>query len=93
MKRKQEQYYKIYPPAEMNVRIEELLESVLEDGKKIIRQNLVATRDFEEGEVIYTELPVVSALEPSLEVRWCVDAQNLKAYLKTNSPQLGKNVL
>ncbi|RUP43210.1 hypothetical protein BC936DRAFT_137470 [Jimgerdemannia flammicorona] len=67
VKRKQELYYKVYPPAEMNVRIDELPEGVTDDGKQIIRRGLVATRDFDEGEVIYTEIPVVSALEPALE--------------------------
>ncbi|KAL1917887.1 uncharacterized protein VTP21DRAFT_3721 [Calcarisporiella thermophila] len=66
IKRKQEQYYESYPPAEWNVKIGEIPEGHTADGKTIIRRALVATKDFEANELIYREEPLLSMLEPEL---------------------------
>ncbi|KAF9585201.1 hypothetical protein BGW38_003446 [Lunasporangiospora selenospora] len=64
---KQEKYYTVFPPKEMNVKIEEKPEGVTADGQKVMRRGLVAAKDFAVGETIYSESPVISALDPSLE--------------------------
>lgn len=51
----------------MNVKIEEMPEGVTAEGQKVIRRGLVATKDFASGETIYSETPIISSLEPSLE--------------------------
>ncbi|KAI1319065.1 hypothetical protein EDD11_004954 [Mortierella claussenii] len=64
---KQEKYYTVFPPKEMNVKVEEKPEGVTADGQKVMRRGLVAAKAFAVGETIYTEAPVISSLEPSLE--------------------------
>ncbi|KAI9225405.1 MAG: MAS20 protein import receptor-domain-containing protein [Piptocephalis tieghemiana] len=68
MQEKQERYYQLFPPKEMGVRLEKRETGrTTSDGTKIIRQTLVASKAYKAGETLYTEKPVVSALEPSLE--------------------------
>ncbi|KAG0212366.1 hypothetical protein B0O80DRAFT_90496 [Mortierella sp. GBAus27b] len=64
---RQERYYTVFPPKEMNVEVKEKPEGMTPDGKKVTRRGLVATRAFAAGETIYTEAPLISSLEPSLE--------------------------
>ncbi|KAF9915400.1 hypothetical protein FBU30_002029 [Linnemannia zychae] len=64
---KEEKYYTVFPPKEMNVKVEEKPEGLDVNGQKVVRRGLVATKKFSKGEVIYTEKPVISSLEPSLE--------------------------
>ncbi|KAG0033996.1 hypothetical protein BGZ81_006508 [Podila clonocystis] len=64
---KQEKYFTVFPPKEMNVKIGELPEGVTADGQKVVRRGLIATKDFAVGETIYSETPIISGLEPSLE--------------------------
>ncbi|KAL7752424.1 mitochondrial import receptor subunit tom20 [Sorochytrium milnesiophthora] len=67
VKKKQEQYYEQFPPAEMNVKVVQTPDGVSKDGKDIIKRTLVLTRDVEQGETIYSEKPIIAALEPALE--------------------------
>ncbi|KAG0253407.1 hypothetical protein DFQ27_007426 [Actinomortierella ambigua] len=65
--KKQEKYYTVFPPKDMNVKVEEIPEGVTADGQKVVRRGLVVTKAIKAGEVIYSETPIISALEPSLE--------------------------
>lgn len=56
----------VFPPKEMNVKVEDLVEGVTAEGKKVVRRGLVALKDFVIGETLYSETPIVSSLEPSL---------------------------
>ncbi|OZJ01847.1 hypothetical protein BZG36_04940 [Bifiguratus adelaidae] len=67
VKRKQERYYEVFPPAEMNVKIGEISTGKTEDGKQVIRRALVADKDFSAGDILFEEDPVVSGLLPKLE--------------------------
>ncbi|KAF8936743.1 hypothetical protein EDD21DRAFT_374531 [Dissophora ornata] len=67
VQKKQEKYYTVFPPKEMNVKVEELPEGVTAEGQKVIRRGLIATKDFAAGETIFSEIPIISSLEPSLE--------------------------
>lgn len=53
----------------MHVKIEDIPEGINGEGKTVLRKGLVATQDFEEGDIIYVEEPIVSALNAKLEVR------------------------
>ncbi|KAF9356528.1 hypothetical protein BGX34_009881 [Mortierella sp. NVP85] len=64
---RQERYYTVFPPKEMNVEVKEKPEGITADGQKVTRRGLVATKTFSAGETIYTEAPVISSLDPSLE--------------------------
>ncbi|KAF9208923.1 hypothetical protein BGZ49_007129 [Haplosporangium sp. Z 27] len=64
---KQEKYYTVFPPKEMNVKAVEKPEGVTADGQKVMRRGLVATKAFTAGQTVYTEAPVISSLDPSLE--------------------------
>ncbi|KAG5457651.1 MAG: hypothetical protein BJ554DRAFT_2277, partial [Olpidium bornovanus] len=68
MKKKQDEYYESFPPRDMNVFAKEFEAGVSADGTKILRKGLTAARELKPGEVIYTEKPVVSCLQPALEV-------------------------
>ena len=70
MKKKQEEYWESFPPQEMNVKISPITEpSKTKDNKeKHLIRGVFATDDFNPGDVIFTETPIVCALEPSLEV-------------------------
>ncbi|RKP24728.1 MAS20 protein import receptor-domain-containing protein, partial [Syncephalis pseudoplumigaleata] len=65
--KKQEKYYELFPPKEMNVRLAKLTEIPQADGTKIVKRALLAAKSFKAGETIFTEKPIVSALHPSLE--------------------------
>ncbi|KAF9113197.1 hypothetical protein BGX27_002038 [Mortierella sp. AM989] len=64
---KQEKYYTVFPPQEMNVKAAEKPEGVTADGKKVMRRGLVVTKSFAAGQTVYSEAPVISSLDPSLE--------------------------
>ncbi|KAK3813404.1 MAG: MAS20 protein import receptor-domain-containing protein [Benniella sp.] len=66
VKQKQEKYYTVFPPREMNVKVDELVEGITAEGQKVVRRGLVALKDFAVGEIIYSETPIISSLEPSL---------------------------
>jgi import receptor subunit TOM20 len=51
----------------MNVKVDELPEGITAEGQKVVRRGLIATKDFAAGETIYSETPIISSLEPSLE--------------------------
>ncbi|KAG0346913.1 hypothetical protein BG004_000554 [Podila humilis] len=65
--KKQQKYYTVFPPADMNVKVQEMSEGTNAEGQKVIRRGLVATKDFAVGETIYSEKPIINSLEPSLE--------------------------
>ncbi|KAF9561202.1 hypothetical protein EC968_005829 [Mortierella alpina] len=65
--KKQEKYYTVFPPKEMNVKVDELPEGLTAEGKSVVRRGLIATKDFAVGETIYSESPIISSLEPSME--------------------------
>jgi import receptor subunit TOM20 len=65
--RKQEKYYELFPPAEMNVRLQKLEEIPQPDGTKIVKRALIAAKDFDVGDVIFTEKPIAASLHPALE--------------------------
>jgi hypothetical protein len=52
----------------MNVKIEDIPEGTNGEGKTVMRKGLVVTKDIEEGDVIFVEEPIVSALNTKLEV-------------------------
>lgn len=52
----------------MNVKIEDIPEGTNGEGNTVMRKGLVVTKDFEEGDVIFVEEPIVSALNTKLEV-------------------------
>ncbi|KAF9357201.1 hypothetical protein BGX26_004074 [Mortierella sp. AD094] len=64
---KQEKYYTVFPPKEMNVKAVEKPEGVAADGQKVMRRGLVTTKSFAAGQTVYSEAPVISSLDPSLE--------------------------
>ncbi|KAF9974376.1 hypothetical protein BGZ73_002227 [Actinomortierella ambigua] len=65
--KKQAKYYTVFPPSDMNVKVKEIPEGVTADGQKVMRRGLVVTKGVKAGEVIFSEAPIISALEPSLE--------------------------
>ncbi|CAG8605094.1 5594_t:CDS:10 [Ambispora leptoticha] len=71
IKKKQEEYWEIFPSKEMNVKIQpvEIANNSKTSGEKekLIRRGIFATKDFKPGDVIYEEKPLVSALDPNLE--------------------------
>ncbi|KAI9137964.1 MAS20 protein import receptor-domain-containing protein [Paraphysoderma sedebokerense] len=71
VKKKQEKYYEQFPPSEYNVKIKEVVNGVAPDGQTVVKRAVVAEKDFEVGEVIYAEEPIVAALEPQLEGEFC----------------------
>ncbi|KAI9172968.1 mitochondrial import receptor subunit tom20 [Blastocladiella emersonii ATCC 22665] len=66
VKERQAQYFTEHPAADMNVRIREDVDASRPpvDGNPVKRRVLVATKDFNPGETIYTEAPLVAALAP-----------------------------
>jgi import receptor subunit TOM20 len=63
--KRQSEFYDHFPPAELNIKLLPTIE-----GEKTKHQ-LVADRDFEQGEVVYVETPLISALHPQLEGSYC----------------------
>ncbi|KAL0089415.1 MAS20 protein import receptor-domain-containing protein [Phycomyces blakesleeanus] len=69
--KRQNGFYEQFPPKETHVKIGELPAGTSPEGKPIIRRGLVAAEDIEEGQTLYTESPMISALHPSLERTYC----------------------
>ncbi|KAI8376116.1 uncharacterized protein BYT42DRAFT_546835 [Radiomyces spectabilis] len=69
--KRQNAFYEQFPPKESNVKLGELPVGTSPEGKTIVRRGLVADKDIAEGEVIYKEDPIVSALHPALEGSYC----------------------
>ncbi|KAF9131804.1 hypothetical protein BGX30_012935 [Mortierella sp. GBA39] len=82
---KEEKYYTVFPPKEMNIKVEEKPDGLDVNGQNVVRRGLVATKGFTKGEVIYTETPVISSLEPSLEGKnfchYCLKEMIKKEYM------------
>ncbi|KAI9342140.1 hypothetical protein BD770DRAFT_398764 [Pilaira anomala] len=69
--KRQNLFYEKFPGKDTNTRLAELPAGVNEEGTPVVRRSLVADKDIAEGEVIYTERPLVSALFPELEGSHC----------------------
>lgn len=69
--KRQNLFYEKFPPKESNVKLAELPAGTNEEGTPVVRRALVADKDIAEGEVIYSERPLVSALYPELEGYHC----------------------
>ncbi|KIJ56604.1 hypothetical protein M422DRAFT_773393 [Sphaerobolus stellatus SS14] len=65
LKNQGEAYYHHFPPRDMNVLVATV--PVRPGDESLKKRVLVAAKDFEEGEFIYKEDPVVAALFPQLE--------------------------
>ncbi|KAF7724917.1 hypothetical protein EC973_000576 [Apophysomyces ossiformis] len=65
--KRQNAFYEQFPPKSSHVKLEKL--SATEGSEA--HQALVADKDIKEGEVIFTEAPVVSALHPAFEGSFC----------------------
>ncbi|KAK4519509.1 ubiquitin-protein ligase (E3) [Mucor velutinosus] len=64
--KRQSEFYDLFPPAELNIK----LQPTSTEGEKT-KHTLVADRDFNQGEVVYVESPLISALHPQLEGSYC----------------------
>lgn len=64
--KRQTAFYEHFPPKETGVKFTEL---DVEDEKPV--RGLTADKDFAEGDVLYTEAPMISALYPELEGKRC----------------------
>ncbi|KDQ20600.1 hypothetical protein BOTBODRAFT_169335 [Botryobasidium botryosum FD-172 SS1] len=66
-----EGYYESFPPASMHVKVEKVPlndpGAPLVNDRPVLRQVLVATKDFNAGDEIYIEHPIVTALDSDLE--------------------------
>ncbi|KAI8334581.1 MAS20 protein import receptor-domain-containing protein [Chlamydoabsidia padenii] len=77
-------FYEQFPGADTGLVLGEIPVGTNPEGKTIIRRGLVAEKDFAEGDVLFTEAPLVSALFPALEGVYChhclkfVDEQDKK---------------
>ncbi|KAI9483280.1 MAG: hypothetical protein EXX96DRAFT_137013 [Benjaminiella poitrasii] len=69
--KRQNLFYEKFPPEETHVKLGELSAGKNDEGTPIVRRSLVADKDITEGELIYTERPLVSALYPDLEGSHC----------------------
>lgn len=61
-------FYEQFPGADTGLVLGEIPVGTNPEGKTIIRRGLVAQKEFAEGDVLFTEAPLVSALFPALEV-------------------------
>lgn len=68
----------------MHVKIDDIPEGQNGEGQTILRKGLVATQDFEEGDVIFVEEPIVSALNSQLEVKHAIQKRERERELKWN---------
>ncbi|KAH9844112.1 MAS20-domain-containing protein [Rhodofomes roseus] len=59
-----QRYYDVFPPKSMNVSVQ----PAPGDASKV-RKILVAEKDFEPGDVIYKERPIVAVLDPDLQAQ------------------------
>ncbi|GAA5807152.1 hypothetical protein MFLAVUS_000503 [Mucor flavus] len=64
--KRQTEFYQHFPPAETGVKFTELS---VEADKPVY--GLTANKDFNAGDVIYNEIPLISALCPALEGKYC----------------------
>ncbi|CAO3617450.1 unnamed protein product [Cunninghamella blakesleeana] len=64
-------FYQQFPDPSTGLTLGELPVGKNAEGKTIVRRGLVAQKDFEEGDVLFSESPLVSALFPSLEGTNC----------------------
>lgn len=72
MSLKQEKYYSLYPPAEMNVKLEtKEIPPTTPGGKSLSRRVMVTRAAFKTGQVIYTEEAAVSVLNPHYDGEFC----------------------
>ncbi|KAI8871297.1 SET domain-containing protein [Ramicandelaber brevisporus] len=80
IKMRQMQYWEKFPPKEMNVRVDTInvaerpgvnASTVSLGGRTATRRAVIALKDFQPGDVVYVDEPVVSALEPGLETTHC----------------------
>ncbi|KAI8087046.1 uncharacterized protein B0P05DRAFT_533471 [Gilbertella persicaria] len=69
--KRQNLFYEKFPPKETHVKLSELPAGVNEEGTPVVRRSLTADKDIAEGETIYSERPLVSALFPELEGSHC----------------------
>ncbi|KAI9316054.1 hypothetical protein BX666DRAFT_2019641 [Dichotomocladium elegans] len=69
--KRQAKFYEDFPPKETRVRLAELPAGETAEGKPIVRRGLVADQDLKQDEVVYTEKPLVSGLDPALEGTFC----------------------
>ncbi|KAI8349417.1 hypothetical protein BD560DRAFT_358607 [Blakeslea trispora] len=69
--KRQNLFYEQFPPKETNVKLAELPAGVNEEGTPVVRRSLAADKDIAEGETIYSEHPLASALFPELEGQHC----------------------
>ncbi|KAJ3019443.1 hypothetical protein HKX48_002086 [Thoreauomyces humboldtii] len=60
LKSHQKKYFEHFPVPEMNVKVKEVVMSMTAEGKRIVRRGLVVTKDFEAGEIIFSEDPIIS---------------------------------
>ncbi|CAG8578621.1 8821_t:CDS:2 [Paraglomus brasilianum] len=69
VKKKQEEYWESFPPQEMKIKILPITEpsKTKNNKEKHLIRGVFATNDFNPGDVIFIETPIVCALEPSLE--------------------------
>ncbi|CAO3621831.1 unnamed protein product [Cunninghamella blakesleeana] len=63
-------FYVDFPPADTHVKLAELPSNTLENSQTM-RRGLVADKDMKAGEVIYEEFPLISALNPDMEGKYC----------------------
>ncbi|KAI8340792.1 hypothetical protein BC941DRAFT_371277 [Chlamydoabsidia padenii] len=72
-KKIQNGFYEQFPPKSTFVKLDELpsLEAKDGDNKQSLRRGLVADKDIKAGNIIYTEVPLISALYPSFETSHC----------------------
>ncbi|KAL5530712.1 TOM20 [Sanghuangporus sanghuang] len=59
-------YYKEFPPQSMNVSLQKV-DTTYGKGGQTRTHSLVTTKSFKAGDVIYKEMPIVSALDPDLQ--------------------------
>ena len=69
--KRQNLFYESFPPKDTNVKLAELPAGTNEEGTPVVRRALVSLDDITEGQVIYSERPLVSALFPELEGSHC----------------------
>ncbi|KAI8063540.1 hypothetical protein BC940DRAFT_277672 [Gongronella butleri] len=64
-------FYDQFPEPSTGLKLGEIPVGTNPEGKTIVRRSLVATKDFSEGDVLFTEEPLVSSLLPGLEGKRC----------------------
>ncbi|ORY98232.1 MAS20 protein import receptor-domain-containing protein [Syncephalastrum racemosum] len=69
--KRQQGFYEQFPPKETKVKLGELPAGTTDEGKPIVRRGLVADVALTEGQHVYSEGPLVSALHPALEGSYC----------------------